>query len=270
MNCTTCGASDFRLSYSFGDRSYMVCRKFSSASFHPVPSLDEINEFYQNYVTYKSGLTEYMTDASYPGFVTNLELTMTDLGHPFSNSSKAKLIDIGCGNGFFLQYIKEKFPLIEARGMDLSQECVEKCKFKGLNVSLGDVFSIDQHAQFDFITLFHVIEHVTHPLEWLKRIYELLKPNGVFIIETPVFGPVAEAFGASWRYFMPVEHLCLFSTDALISNLGQQGFEIISKVTYGSGNNIPDISPGNKRAMDRMVKKLGIGDTFAVQAKKRI
>jgi 2-polyprenyl-3-methyl-5-hydroxy-6-metoxy-1,4-benzoquinol methylase len=268
MICTICNSTEFTKTYRFNDKHYFVCKGCHSAVFSPVPSENEIDEFYRNYVTYKSGLTEYMTESSYPGFISNLEYTLNDLGLPFQDRS-INLVDIGSGNGFFLKYLLEKYPKIIAEGVDLSKQCVESCLKRGLNVKIGDVFSLIPEKKYDFITLFHVIEHVKNPIEWIKRINQQLVTGGYFIIETPVYGIIAESFAESWRYFMPVEHLNLFSKNALLDLLKNYGFEIINHITYGSGNNAPDINPSNKRAMDRFAKLTGNGDTLAIYAKKK-
>jgi 2-polyprenyl-3-methyl-5-hydroxy-6-metoxy-1,4-benzoquinol methylase len=267
MICTICNSTEFCQTYNFNDKYYFVCKGCHSAVFSPVPSENEIDEFYRNYVTYKSGLTEYMTESSYPGFISNLEFTLNDLGLPFQDRS-INLVDIGSGNGFFLKYLSEKYPKIKAEGVDLSKQCVENCLERGLNVKIGDVFSLILEKKYDFITLFHVIEHVKNPIEWIKRINQQLITGGYFIIETPVYGIIAESFAENWRYFMPIEHLILFSKSALLDLLKNEGFEIISHITYGSGNNSPDICPINKRAMDQFAKFTGNGDTIAVCAKK--
>ena len=267
MICPICNSTEFTKIFNFKDKNYLVCKRCSSAVFSPVPSEQEIDEFYKNYVTYKSGLTEYMTEATYPAFVSNLEYTLSDLGQPLKND-KISLVDVGCGNGFFLKYLSEKYPNITIQGVDLSKECVESCKARGLNVTIGDIFSLDQEKKYDFISLFHVIEHVKNPVEWIRRINQQLNKGGHFIIETPVYGIVAESFAENWRYFMPVEHLQLFSKNALLELLKAEGFEILSHITYGSGNNAPDIQPANKKAMDRFAKLTGNGDTLSFYARK--
>ncbi len=268
MKCNICNSTVFSQNIPVKKNNYWICAECNSAMYYPVPNQREIDEFYENYITYKTGLTEYLVESTYPGFVSNLNLTLKDLDWPFKAENTTRLLDIGCGNGFFLLYLKENFPSFETEGLDLSQECVNKCIEKGLNVSIGDIFSLDNNNGYQFITMFHVIEHTKNPIDWIKKIHSLLQPDGELIIETPVYGLVAECFKENWRYFMPVEHLNIFSKNAMLSALKNNGFEIIKHITYGAGNINADINSINKKAMDNLVKKADLGDTLVVYARK--
>ena len=63
---------------------------------------------------------------------------------------------------------------------------------------------------------------------------------------------------------MPVEHLNLFSQNALFALATKYGFQIRSFVSFGSGNTSNTVPDVNKRAMDTLVKQLGCGDVLAV------
>ena len=43
----------------------------------------------------------------------------------------------------------------------------------------------EHHRKWDYITLFHVFEHLNEPLAWLKRLYYNLEDDGRLIIEVP-------------------------------------------------------------------------------------
>ena len=268
MKCNICNSTTFTQSFPVKKNNYWICADCNSALYYPIPSAQEIDEFYKNYITYKTTLSEYLIESTYPAFVSNLSLTLADLEWPFKNTDNINLLDAGCGNGFFLQYLKENHNTIKTEGLDLSKECVERCIDKKLSVSIGDIFSLPQKSIYEFITLFHVIEHVPNPIDWIKKIHSLLAPKGELIIETPVYGIVAESFKENWRYFMPLEHLNIFSKNAILNTLKNNGFEIIKHITYGSGNIGSDIKSINKKAMDNLVKKADLGDTLVVYAKK--
>ena len=73
-------------------------------------------------------------------------------------------------------------------------------------------------------------------------------------------------FAEKWLYYLPVQHIHLFSQESLFKLLSDSGFSVISWVRFGSCNpkdSIPDV---NKRAIDTIVKRLGIGDTIVVRA----
>ena len=45
--------------------------------------------------------------------------------------------------------------------------------------------NLDTEEKFDLITMFHVLEHLEHPLRDLSHLGKLLKPGGYFVIEVP-------------------------------------------------------------------------------------
>lgn len=76
-------------------------------------------------------------------------------------------------------------------------------------------------------------------------------------------GSISEGFGADWRFFMPVEHINLFSQEALFRLCADSGFGLHSWIRFGSGNTAGSVPAANKCAMDIIAKKHGFGDTLA-------
>ena len=65
--------------------------------------------------------------------------------------------------------------------------------------------------------MWHLIEHLLNPIEFIEHSYRLLSPGGWLIIETPVIGSISNSFGENWRYFMPIEHINLFTQNYLFN-----------------------------------------------------
>ncbi|MBU2528609.1 MAG: class I SAM-dependent methyltransferase [Candidatus Omnitrophota bacterium] len=80
-----------------------------------------------------------------------------------------RLLDIGCGDAYFLQKIncREKYGIDKLMG----EEITDKLDFP------------DNY--FDYITMLAVIEHVKKPDEIISEIHRALKPGGKFIFTTP-------------------------------------------------------------------------------------
>lgn len=92
------------------------------------------------------------------------------------------LLEIGCGNGHFIEKISSLGVNIE--GVDINQNAVSVCKSKGLKVDNVNVFDIQK--SFDIVVLFEVLEH----MEDAKGLFDLLvtnliKPKGFLIIAVP-------------------------------------------------------------------------------------
>lgn len=91
------------------------------------------------------------------------------------------LLDVGCGNGGFLNGIKKYCK--DCSGVEKDLNYYNKFKRdKSIKVyqDIGEV-----KKKYDFITLFHVIEHLKDPVGMLKELSKLLRDNGRIIIETP-------------------------------------------------------------------------------------
>lgn len=255
-----CGNSVFERFSDHGSGYYEQCTQCRSLRYGPVPSQADIDHFYASYAAYKSGLTEYLSGDDYDIFISTKKLTMLDLETPLSFFEGKRYLDIGCGTGHWLRYLSEN-GLSNGFGIDASAECVAIGQQNGVDIQQTDFLNVQD--RFDILFMSHLIEHVLDPEAYIAHCATILPAGGSLMIETPVAGPVAEAYGPLWRFLMPVEHLNLFSISALKGLLRKHGFEMVKDITFGSGINSAEGNQNDKRAMDRMVKNRGIGDTYA-------
>ena len=248
-------------SFSQHERGYYnKCSHCETLRYGPYPNQEELQEFYANYAKYKSGLSEYLSGADYDIFISTKKMTMQDLDTPLSFFENKKYLDIGCGTGHWLRYLATN-GMLTGYGIDASAECVKIGQSLGIEIQHRDLLEIDE--KFDVLFMSHLIEHVPDPDRYIAHCAKILNQGGALLIETPVFGPVAEAYKEKWRFLMPVEHLNLFSVRALKALLLKHGFQMVKDVSFGSGINSSHDNKNDKRAMDQLVKKQNIGDTYA-------
>ena len=131
-----------------------------------------------------------------------------------------RVLDVGCGDGSLMSLlIKEKN--IEARGLELIEENVKKCIYKGLSVIEGNA-ETELHQfpnqSFDFVVLSQTLQAFYNPEKVLK---DLLRIGKSVIISIPNFGywkvrislllfgkmPVTKTLPNSW-YNTPNLHMC--------------------------------------------------------------
>lgn len=96
------------------------------------------------------------------------------------------LLDVGCGDGFFLAGIRSKFRGVS--GIDFSKTAVDAALSRGLdakycNFSEEKFPFPDEH--FDAVTCLDVIEHVFDLRFMMCEISRVLAPKGIAIISTP-------------------------------------------------------------------------------------
>jgi 2-polyprenyl-3-methyl-5-hydroxy-6-metoxy-1,4-benzoquinol methylase len=136
------------------------------------------------------------------------------------------LLDIGCGNGTFLHVAQARGYI--PHGMDQSARAIEIAqKQYGLTARKGNIGSrIWDDCRFDFVTMFHVLEHLTDPRQCLKYIRELLQPGGVLIIQVPNISSIqARLFGSFWYGLDVPRHVINYTPKALGFLLQDAGFE---------------------------------------------
>ena len=77
--------------------------------------------------------------------------------------------------------------------------------------------------------MLQLIEHVEDPVAICRSVHRLLRPGGVFIIETPNLGGLDYRLfqGRWWGHYHFPRHWNLFSTASLERMLARAGFEIV-------------------------------------------
>jgi O-antigen chain-terminating methyltransferase len=114
------------------------------------------------------------------------------------------VLDIGCGRGEFLEMMRDA--RVEARGIDLSEEAVARCRQKGLQVDKADLFQYLNDlpdGSLGGIFCAQVIEHLapeTLP-EMIRLASGKLSRDGLLVLETP--NPECLAIFASHFYLDP-------------------------------------------------------------------
>jgi len=92
------------------------------------------------------------------------------------------IIDIGCGQGYFLENLKINKK--KAFGIDLSLEQIKVCKEKSLNAKLISLCEVKE--KFNCATaIFDVLNYIPRKelKTFIKEVSEILNPNGYFIFD---------------------------------------------------------------------------------------
>jgi SAM-dependent methyltransferase len=142
-------------------------------------------------------------------------------------SAPGNALDIGCGQGTFLQLLREEG--WDCQGTELTEESARRASLRGIPVSVGefDPARFPSHS-FDLITLWHVLEHLRDPRKTLGSLPGLLKPGGLVAISTPnVDSLQAEVGKGKWFHLDAPRHLYLFSPKTLGRVMESLGFRLV-------------------------------------------
>lgn len=147
-------------------------------------------------------------------------------------SPGARLLDVGCGNGDFLDLARHAG--WEVVGIEPDPRAAAAAAKRGINVVQGDVSALDsEDGSFDAITISHVIEHVHDPHVLLRACYRLLKPGGWIWLETPNLDALGhKRYGAHWRGLEAPRHLVIFAPSSLRLVLEEAGFQNVENQPY--------------------------------------
>ena len=172
------------------------------------------------------------------------DLTLFDARHApllqmiAADAPGRRLIEVGCGAGFFLKAAERAGWRVE--GIELSAEAsrfaVERLELP-IRRERAEEAPIEP-ASFDAAVMFDVIEHLFDPRAVLAAIARALAPGGALVISTPNIDSASRyLLGTDWAVLSPLEHVYYFSEDSLRRLLEATGFSDVrfvrEHVTWG-------------------------------------
>lgn len=158
-----------------------------------------------------------------------------------------KLLDVGCGGGVFLERMRD-FGW-DVCGLELAADVAQRVEQRtGITIHAGTLPHADLAPQsFDAVTLWHVLEHVPHPRDLLNSAADLLRPQGLLVIEVPNIESWTFAeFGPQWYGLELPRHLQHFCPRTLTAMLPAGKFRNVELQQIGTRSLI-------KRSAERAV-----------------
>jgi 2-polyprenyl-3-methyl-5-hydroxy-6-metoxy-1,4-benzoquinol methylase len=140
------------------------------------------------------------------------------------NKDNSAILDIGSAAGFFLKAAKD-YGIKKLKGIEISRFASEYCKTNFLiDVIVSSFEEIETDEKFDIITSWFFIEHLTNPLNELKKIYNMLEHGGIFAMSVPsFFGPMFYFSKDQWIESRPKDHridLSPYSAKKILKTIG--------------------------------------------------
>ncbi len=212
------------------------CQDCGLVYLNPRPDISELSTIYPSeYYAYhlaeknveKENTNSLLFKARRHVYLSRLEKALSQCGQ----TESLKVLDIGCADGRALNwYSQVRSAKVETFGVDFDEKAVDLARKAGHTVYCGRFEEAELPQQyFDLVVATHVIEHVADPRAFAQRAFDVLKPGGIFLIETPNI----EAADARWfknrhwgGYHFP-RHWIFYSQSTLMRLVEECGFSIV-------------------------------------------
>lgn len=139
------------------------------------------------------------------------------------------LLDIGCGKGFFLEYMAKFYSTM---GTDVSKYavCESKKILADVPLCVADATNLCfKNEIFDIITAFDIIEHLNNPKQMFDECHSVLKSNGLLVLTTPNTDSVGRKLKQDeWFGYRDPTHVSLLSVSEWTILLKESGFQVVN------------------------------------------
>ncbi len=263
MTTSICPLDNERMRYYLSARDYLYqtsnkiyqvfkCTRCSLEKIHPLPSKKEISSFYPiNYYSYHVQkvknqdfflkLREKIVDISYNKKSKKdiwylLALIFKNLlpGLPLNYLGNRRFLDVGCGDGYSLDLLSKYH--WKTFGFELGEPFKKGSIYYGPSL-LGVDF---KKTTFDYIRVWHLLEHVPNPASYIKKLASLLTQKGHLTIGVPNSASLyAKLFGKYWYNRDIPRHVINYNPYTLALLCNKYNLKIIS-VKYNSFGGLLD------------------------------
>ena len=218
--CLVCKGSSLKYLQKYSESYLCKCKDCGFVFSKRIPSEQELIEHYQGY-----GRQDYLSDVTVKRYEELLESF-----EPYRKTNK--ILDVGCGIGYFLEVAKRKG--WEVYGTEFTSEAVEICESKGINMKKGVLKPSDFGLEFDVVTSFEVLEHINNPNEEIANFKKVLRKGGLVYLTTPNFNSLLRyRLKEQYGVITYPEHLSYYTPKTLSKLFKYNGFSCKKVETTG-------------------------------------
>jgi len=225
MPCPLCGNTDYRPVTTTATVNVYVCRVCGLSRTFPRHPTTATELYTPDYHRQHSYLADPLNER-----VACMRLDMLRRLKPAART----FLDVGCATGYAVQLARDHG--WESYGTDISEFATDYARRERhlTNIYTGSLAEARlPSCHFDIIYCHHVLEHMPDPLENLREMHRLLKPDGVLFVSVPNLRSVKHWLrGDAW--YTPY-HLYNYDADTLRLMIGRSGFRILRLWTDSPG-----------------------------------
>ncbi len=236
LGCELCKGHDYHFLLRENSLNLVKCRKCGLVSVNPKPTEEMLEEFYARYFPPESELL----------WQNQMKRVFRKEGLNKIGKGPGRLLDVGCGYGFFLKLMKENG--WEVEGVELSVKTASYAREElGLTVFNGRLEDAGfRDESFDVVTLWYVMEHLKKPMKVLFDVHRILKKGGLIIVRVPnsnidIDRTLAKFGKFGKRFFLinPPRHLFDYTPrtiSLMLEKAGFSGINIINGIPRSTGS----------------------------------
>lgn len=163
------------------------------------------------------------------------------------------LLDIGCGNGSFLNAFQRIFPNWQMIGAELDDRNRAQVESIPGVLSLHTGPLTDLKQRFDLIVMVHALEHIPRPIKFLNTHKSLLTPSGLLLIEVP-------DLDTSPFDVLIADHCTHFSQGLLAWVVESAGFHLITLSNSCVSKELTLLASGHSKKLEHIHLPKSVGD----------
>lgn len=168
-------------------------------------------------------------------FSRHLRRIIKDMIRPLDFES---VLDVGCGQGAFLEELKSEFPDVNPCGIDISSSAVElaRTRVPGGRFNVVDITHNVLDEKCDLVVCSEVLEHIPDDVSALQNLRKMTAKY--LLVSTPQ--------GRMREFEKQVGHVRNYAKGELVSKIESAGFSVLNVVEWG----FPFYSPLYRNFLD--------------------
>jgi 2-polyprenyl-3-methyl-5-hydroxy-6-metoxy-1,4-benzoquinol methylase len=192
-DCPICGDNDTTLLWSEYPYKAVRCRKCGLIYVNPRSLQTELQKYYSEEYYRRNYLSASQRRLTFA------RERFKEIGEP---QGKARLLDVGCGLGFFLKAAQEAG--WQGFGLEPSEFASDYARNKyKLNVVTDTLLRHSYpEGYFEMVTMWDVLAHLGAPLDYLRKIHQILARDGLLVITTPNRPLLSFKIASLFSYFV--------------------------------------------------------------------
>lgn len=247
FKCLLCGANEMSVTKQKTRNSthrIVTCSKCGLQQLFPLPSVEEDKEYYDCNFHDRQITPDFNIDQIYDKFYPQNAYRMQYLKDDIKLDKQWHILDYACGYGFLMELLLKEGYNVE--GVEISEEKIEIIRRRsgqsGGGVSTYDrlkTFNLmekdvtvpdDMYEKYDLVTMFHLIEHITTPVDFLQKVASLIKPNGYLLMEMPnVANMIMDVSSYFSDFFYIRDHVAYYTPELLKHMVEKAGYTVIKQ-----------------------------------------